>query len=214
MKFLVLTDLHQKTENIPWINSLVDEYSPDALLYLGDVTDLGTCEQAKDILSSIKGRKIVLPGNCDPRDTPSEISSVAEDLHGKSTEIGGVYIAGLGGGNISPFNSPFELTEEEIDGKLRPISRKGMLLMTHAPAYDTLDHIPSGVPVGSKAIRAIIEEFKPILALSGHIHEDYGIKDLGGTICVNPGPAMDRRAAVITITDDQVAVKLIGPEGA
>jgi Icc-related predicted phosphoesterase len=89
-----------------------------------------------------------------------------------------------------------------------------MLLMTHAPAYDTLDHIPSGVPVGSKAIRAIIDEFKPILALSGHIHEDYGIKDLGGTICVNPGPAMDRRAAVITITDDQVAVKLIGPEGA
>ena len=41
MKFLVLTDLHQKTENIPWINSLVDEYSPDALLYLGDITDMG-----------------------------------------------------------------------------------------------------------------------------------------------------------------------------
>ena len=50
--------------------------------------------------------------------------------------------------------------------------------------------------------------------ISGHIHEDYGIKDLGGTICVNPGPAMDKRAAIITVTDDQVAVKLIGPEGA
>ena len=46
MKFLVITDLHQKTENIPWINGLVDEYGPEAILCLGDVTDMGTGDQA------------------------------------------------------------------------------------------------------------------------------------------------------------------------
>ena len=214
MKFLVLTDLHQKTQNIDWINSLVDEYTPDAVLFLGDATDLGTTEKAVEIISAIKGNKLVLPGNCDPRNTPAAVSEVATDVHGKSAEIGDVYIAGLGGGNISPFNSPFELGEDEIYDMLKPISRKGMVLMTHAPGFDILDHIPSGVPVGSKSIRKIIEEFEPVLALSGHIHEDIGVKKVGNTVCVNPGPAMDRRAAFITVTDDQVAVKMIGPDSA
>ncbi len=211
MKLLVLTDLHQKTNMIPWINDLIDTERPDAVLCLGDVTDLGTTEDAVSIISSIHGKKYVLPGNCDTWDVPQAISSIAVNMHGRSTEILGHYMAGLGGGTISPFNSPFELTENEIDSGLRPISKKGMILMTHAPAFDTLDHIPNGTPVGSHAIRKIIDDFEPILAVSGHIHEDIGIKKIGKTICVNPGPAMDGRAAVIEIENSDVKARLIGP---
>ncbi len=211
MKLLVLTDLHQKTNMIPWINDLIDTERPDAVLCLGDVTDLGTTEDAVSIISSIHGKKYVLPGNCDTWDVPQAISSIAVNMHGRSTEILGYYMAGLGGGTISPFNSPFELTENEIDSGLRPISKKGMILMTHAPAFDTLDHIPNGTPVGSHAIRKIIDEFEPILAVSGHIHEDIGIKKIGKTMCVNPGPAMDGRAAVIEIENSDVKARLIGP---
>ncbi len=211
MKLLVLTDLHQKTNMIPWINDLIDTERPDAVLCLGDVTDLGTTEDAVSIISSIHGKKYVLPGNCDTWDVPQAISSIAVNMHGRSTEILGHYMAGLGGGTISPFNSPFELTENEIDSGLRPISKKGMILMTHAPAFDTLDHILNGTPVGSHAIRKIIDDFEPILAVSGHIHEDIGIKKIGKTICVNPGPAMDGRAAVIEIENSDVKARLIGP---
>ena len=212
MKFLVLTDLHQKTENIPWINGLVDRYSPDAVLYLGDITDLGTAQQAKEIISQFKGKVYAVPGNCDTPDTPEAISGTAVDMHGKSATVGGYYIAGLGGGNTSPFNSPVEYTEEQIDSMLRPISRPGMVLMTHAPAYDTMDHIPNGTPVGSTAIRKIIDEFHPIVALSGHIHEDFGMRKVGSTVCINPGPAMDKRAAMITLDGTKVDVEMIGPE--
>ena len=211
MKFLVITDLHQKTENIPWINSLVDEYEPEAILCLGDVTDMGTGDQAAEILSRINCRVYCLPGNCDARDLPEKISRVATDMHGKSAEVGGVYIAGLGGSNITIFNTPFELTEEEIDSALRPISRPGMVLMTHAPSYDIFDHIPNGTPVGSPAIRKIVEEFKPVLALSGHIHEDFGVEKIGDTVFCNPGPAKDRYAAVVDIVEGGVTVKMIEP---
>ena len=211
MKFLVITDLHQKTENIPWINGLVDEYEPEAILCLGDVTDMGTGEQAADIISQIKCRVYCIPGNCDARDLPEKISRVATDMHGKSAEIGGIYIAGLGGSNITILNSPFELTEEEIDAKLRPISRPGMVLMTHVPSYDIYDHIPNGTPVGSPAVRKIAEEFKPVLALSGHIHEDIGVQKIGDTVFCNPGPAKDRYAAVVDIVEGGVTVKMIEP---
>ncbi len=211
MKFLVITDLHQKTENIPWINGLVDEYEPEAILCLGDVTDMGTGDQAADIISKINCRVYCLPGNCDARDLPEKISRVATDMHGRSAEIGGVYIAGLGGSNITIFDTPFELTEEEIDAKLRPISRPGMVLMTHAPSYDIFDHIPNGTPVGSPAIRKIVEEFKPVLALSGHIHEDFGVEKIGDTVFCNPGPAKDRYAAVVDIVEGNVTVKMIEP---
>ena len=211
MKFLVITDLHQKTENIPWINGLVDEYGPEAILCLGDVTDMGTGDQAAEIISQIKCRVYCLPGNCDARDLPEKISRVATDMHGKSAEVGGVYVAGLGGSNITIFDTPFELTEEEIDAKLRPISRPGMVLMTHAPSYDIFDHIPNGTPVGSPAIRKIVEEFKPVLALSGHIHEDFGVERIGDTVFCNPGPAKDKYAAVVEIVESSVTVKLIAP---
>lgn len=211
MKLLVLTDLHQKTDMIPWINDLVDAENPDAVLCLGDITDMGTTEDAVSIISSVHGKKYVLPGNCDTWDVPKAVSSVATDMHGKSAVVDGCYIAGLGGGTISPFNSPFELDENEIDSILRPISRKGMVLMTHAPAFDTLDHIPNGTPVGSRAIRKIIDEFEPILAVSGHIHEDIGIKTVGKTVCVNPGPVMNGRAAVIDVNGSEVKARMIGP---
>lgn len=209
MKLLVFTDLHQKTERIPWINGLVESEKPDAVLCLGDITNLGTTEEAVSIISQISGEKYVLPGNCDTWDVPKAISGIAHDMHGKSAEICGRYVVGLGGGTISPFNSPFELTEDEIASTLDPLARPNMILMTHAPGYDTFDHIPNGTPVGSRAIRRIIDLYEPILAVSGHIHEDIGIKNVGKTMCLNPGPAMDGHAAIVRIKGGTVDAELL-----
>ncbi|MCQ2079378.1 MAG: metallophosphoesterase family protein [archaeon] len=211
MKFLVLTDLHQETANIPWINELVKTESPDAVLCLGDITNFGTGAQAADILSQIDCKVYALPGNCDPRELPASISEVAVDMHGKSAQIGEYHVAGLGGSNITIFDTPFELQEEEIDSLLRPISKEGMILMTHAPSYGILDHIPNGTSVGSPAIRKIVEDFKPVLALSGHIHEDFGTQKIDDTVFVNPGPAKDKRAAIIDMVGKNIKVKLIEP---
>lgn len=211
MKFVVITDLHQEVANIPWINGLIEEHSPDAVLCLGDITNFGTGKDAADILAQIKCKVYALPGNCDPTEVPECISSVAVDMHGKAVTIGDYYMAGLGGSNITIFGTPFELEEKEIDSMLRPISKPGMILMTHAPSYDILDHIPNGMPVGSPALRKIVEEFKPILALSGHIHEDFGVKKIGDTVFCNPGPAKDKRAAVVEIIGNDVTVKMIEP---
>ncbi len=193
------------------INSRIEKYAPDFTLFLGDVTDMGTGEDAVRIIQDINSEVYVIPGNCDPRDMSRKISGVAHDMHGKSTVIDGIHFAGLGGSNITIFGTPFELTENELYQGLKEISKKGMVLMTHVPSYGILDQIPSGQSVGSKAVKRIVDEFKPILALSGHVHEAIGVVEQDGTVFVNPGPARDGFGAIIDIKDGKPEVILLGP---
>jgi uncharacterized protein len=43
------------------------------------------------------------------------------------------------------------------------------------------------IPVGSTAVREIIEEYQPALALHGHIHESRGEAQIGRTLAINSG---------------------------
>lgn len=211
MKFLVITDLHQKCSAIKWINEEIKKNDAEFVLFLGDVTDFGTGEEAANIIAAIDSKVYAIPGNCDPRDLPEKISGVCTDMHGKAVDLDGYRLVGLGGSNITIFDTTFELTEDELYNGLAPISSEGMILMTHAPSYGILDEIPSGLNVGSPAIKKIVDEFHPVLALSGHIHEAIGVKEIDGTVFVNPGPARDGNCAIISIEDGKIDVKLIGP---
>lgn len=211
MKFLVLTDLHGKRSAIEWINRRIKENAVDCVLFLGDITDFGPEDVAVNILEDIESDVYGIPGNCDPLNLPSVIAEHGNDMHGRFVNMGGLHIAGLGGSNPTIFNTPFELSEDEIYEKLKPVSKKGMVLMTHAPAYGYNDMIPSGLNVGSTSILKIVKKYKPVLVLSGHIHEAYGTMVENGTTFVNPGPAKDGRCAVVTVEDGKVEAKLLGP---
>ena len=211
MRFLVITDLHQNTDMIDRFNGIIREKGAEFVLFLGDVTDFGTGEQAADIISRIESKVYVIPGNCDPLDLPEKIRDVAIDMHGNAADIGGYRLVGLGGSNITIFHTAFELEEDALYDGLKRNACEGMILMTHAPSVGILDEIPSGANVGSPAIKKIVDEYHPILALSGHIHEAIGCKVVDGTTFVNPGPAREGYCAVVDITDGKVDVELIGP---
>lgn len=211
MRFLVFTDLHQKVSVVDKINDMIERFGAEFVICLGDVTDFGTGEEAASILASIRSKVYAIPGNCDPLDFAPSISSVAVDMHGRATDLGGYRLVGLGGSNITIFHSPFELEEEDITDGLEGNCEEGMILMTHAPSYGILDHIPNGQSVGSPAIRAIVDRWHPILAMSGHIHEDFGVVEENGTVFLNPGPAKDGRMAIVDIDAGKVSVQMIGP---
>ena len=211
MRFLVITDLHQNTDMIGRFNGIIREKGAEFVLFLGDVTDFGTGEQAAEIISRIESKVYVIPGNCDPLDLPEKIRDVAVDMHGNAADIGGYRLVGLGGSNITIFHTAFELEEDALYDGLKRNACEGMILMTHAPSVGILDEIPSGANVGSPAIKRIVDEYHPILALSGHIHEAIGCKVIDGTTFVNPGPAREGYCAVVDIADGKVDVELIGP---
>ena len=88
------------------------------------------------------------------------------------------YISQLKDTSSAIFNfhaPPFESKLDEaplLDKDLNPILQGGRVVM---------------VPVGSKAVRKLIEKYKPLLGLHGHIHESSGSIKIGKTHCVNPG---------------------------
>jgi hypothetical protein len=111
-----------------------------------------------------------------------------------------------GWSNITPWHTFRE--EEEDKLRLRyeaMISQlkdvKNSVFNFHVPPYgSTLDEAPeltadlrpkyggrSIIPVGSRAGRAVIEAYQPLLGLFGHIHEARGTTRIGRTLCVNPG---------------------------
>lgn len=137
-------------------------------------------------------------------------------------------LIGLGHANVTPWNCPRDVTEEELEkliaGLVAQLEKPSHAVFSfHAPPYDTLiDQAPSLtkdlVPeyeggqvimkaVGSKAVRAAIERVQPLLALHGHIHESAGFQKIGRTLIVNPGSEYAEgimKAALINIDQDRV----------
>jgi Icc-related predicted phosphoesterase len=130
-------------------------------------------------------------------------------MHGRTVTLDGIKIAGLGGSNPTIFNTPFEISEDEIFSSLDAICDDVKVIMVHAPAFGHLDMIPSGMMVGSESIRSIVEKYRPLAVLSGHVHEERGIRESDGTLFLNPGAAKEGYAALLVVDNGKVSAELL-----
>ena len=88
-------------------------------------------------------------------------------------------------------------------------SGNSFVLMTHQPAWGTkVDTVGEDQHTGSIAIRDFIEKNKPLLAISGHIHEAAGVDSIGDTVVINPGPLRLGRYAYIQIEGRTVSAEI------
>lgn len=192
------------------------ERSYDCLLLIGDLTNFGPLSAAEDILNNVELAglpTLAVPGNCDPKSILEILDNHGVNLHAKLTKIDDVTFVGLGGSNLTPFNTPFELTEADIKEELDDLVDgldQNFILVTHAPPHDTLvDRTRDGIHVGSKSIRKFIEERQPSAALCGHIHESRNTDKIGQTLIVNPGPIGKGYATELEVVGKHVTVKLL-----
>lgn len=193
---LLLADLHGNYGKLEAFLS----YDYDAVIIAGDITNFGPLEPVDSVLSRFEVPCFAIPGNCDPREIIDVLErSDAVCLHNSWISLGNLTIAGLGGSNETPFGTPFELTEEEIDGELTRIVKhmdKNVhnVLLSHAPPYEALDAVGEN-HVGSLSIRKHMTQFD--LVCCAHIHEARGIAEVDGVTVVNPGSASDGYGALI-----------------
>ncbi|MGQ9624742.1 MAG: metallophosphoesterase family protein [Candidatus Bathycorpusculaceae bacterium] len=156
-------------------------------------------------------RVVVCPGNDDrfPVDDIVNKHKYVVNGEGKVIEVDDKHeMVSCGWVNPSPWKTAREEEEEKLEERLEKyISQlknlESAIFNFHAPPYQTkLDEAPlldkdlnpvirSGsvvmVPVGSKAVKKMIEKYQPFLGLHGHIHESSGSMKIGKTYCVNPG---------------------------
>jgi uncharacterized protein len=195
MKIVSFGDVHMATRNLTRMSEVLRD--TDLIIVSGDLTNFGGVTDAGSVLHDIRQachHVLALPGNLDRREVSSFLENEGVALHGKGIVVDGIGIFGCGGSNITPFNTPTELTEDEIYETLKrghALVRdcRPLVMVCHTPPFETkCDRIVGGKSVGSTAARRFIEEVQPDLCISGHIHESAAIDAIGSTMVINAGP--------------------------
>ena len=175
-----------------------------------------------------------IAGNDDPWscDTVLETSEQLRPCEDRLIEVGGHEMIACSVVNPTPWDSPREMDESALYDHLHGLAEQvsdpsRAIFMFHVPPYDSgLDTAreinpddltvvmrngqPHEIPVGSKAARQIIEEYQPLLALHGHIHESRGITTIGRTTCINPGSDYASghiHGALVKLSDHNVTMR-------
>jgi uncharacterized protein len=149
-------------------------------------------------------------GNDDPPELAELLDQApwGEHAEGRVVELAGHEVLSWGYSNRTPWDSYREMTEERLTEAIEPLCRTlrephRAVFNLHVPPYATgLDLAPvlderfqvqasAGrvrvAPVGSSAVRSLVEQVQPLLGLHGHIHESPGFRRLGRSLVVNPG---------------------------
>jgi len=218
MKILAISDPHGDYSKIRTIKKRAGDF--DLVVVLGDITHFGPDEKVEEFVEMFEKPILAIPGNCDHKSILKALdASKATNLHGKAKQIEKIRFIGLGGSNPTPFNTAFELSEEEIGTTLEKMvcsaeseeDCKTIVLLTHAPPCGARDELPAPAGhVGSTAIQKFLDRVD--LIICGHIHEARGMDTVGRTIVVNPGEASKGFGALITIDefgDKHIDVKFI-----
>ncbi len=205
MKILAITDIHGRQNINKELTELIID--SDVVIIAGDITDFGGEKDADKILKELlvlNENILAVPGNCDTPGVNKTLTNLGINLHGTMKKINDVAIYGLGGSNESPFNTPQEYRDSEIETILKQFkkdkSARFHIIVSHPPPVKTkVDKVFLGHHVGSKAVRGIIERFQPDLVICGHIHEARGVDRIGKTVVINPGP-FPKHCAIISLS--------------
>ncbi len=191
MKLLVFADSHGWFETLDAIKRLALAEDVDLLLCVGDVTTFG--KNQRTILQKINeiGKPVLMiHGNHEQEELLAHDCDDFDNitfLHKGAFRKGKYIFFGFGGGGFSEHEPAFERLSKHFKKEIR--NDDIVVLMTHAPPLNTkLDDL-NGKRVGVKDFRKFIEDAGVSLAVSGHIHEKFGVEDkIGNCIVVNPGP--------------------------
>ena len=216
MKILATADFHGSLEASRRTALEAKNVGADIVVLCGDVTHCGSIGDAKKVLSPldvIDLPVLFVPGNCDPPSLVGVNIGSLRCIHGRCETYGNIVFIGVGGGVIGPFQTMFEMTEEEVMNVLtlgfkHSQAKRWLILVSHSPPKDTkLDVAYTGEHVGSLSIRQFIQEKKPSIVFCGHVHEARGTDQINDTLLLNPGPAKHGHYALVDL-NEKIKVEL------
>ena len=193
MRIIAFGDIHMNAGGVEKIQGI---RSADYIIITGDITNFGSRKDAAtvlDRLQSLNSNLFGIAGNLDQPDVAEYLAEKGISLHSTARMLGGIGVMGLGGSNYTPFNTPYEFSEQDLASFLALgfagiSAAQDFILVSHAPPVQTgTDRLLNGQHVGSRAVRTFIEEKQPALCLTGHIHESRGEDRIGRTLVLNPG---------------------------
>ncbi len=178
LRILAAADIHGNFSIARKLSEKAKDTKADLVVLAGDI--YGYTEGKSGILKPFKeaGQKVLfVPGNCDFYKEYMELSEIGKNIDNYYVTYNGIGIVGIGSSNwkLNLNLSDFEKMKLNFE-KMEPRKK---ILVSHLHAGGTLAEF-SGF-LGEPILRKAVEEFKPNLLISAHIHEAEGIEDKIGT---------------------------------
>lgn len=215
MKIISFGDIHEDLNNLTLLKNEME--SADLVIVTGDLTNFNGRKEAERVIDEImKYNENVLAqlGNLDQPEVNDYLTEKGINLHRNGFIRDDIGIFGVGGSNLTPFNTPTEFSEDEIETFLlegidKVKDAKFKIMVPHMPPKDTkIDIITAGAHVGSQSVRDFILKHKPDIALSGHIHEARGSDTIENTLAFNAGMFREGGYVIITKTPGGLSAEL------
>jgi len=189
------------------------------------------CEIAEERLRGTGVRCFIDAGNDDEPEIVAVLkqASYVEMPEGQVIMIDDEHeMVSAGFANTTPWRAPRDIPDEELGKFIETMASKvrhpeRAVFNIHVPPHATgLDIAPllddnlkpvvvggevATGPVGSKAVRAAIERYQPLVSLHGHVHESRAVNKIGRTTCINPGSEYgdgNLRAALVNLKGDKL----------
>ena len=215
MKIISFGDIHEDLNNLTLLKN--ELRNADLVIVTGDLTNFNGRKEAERVIDEImKYNENVLAqlGNLDQPEVNDYLTEKGINLHRNGFIRDDIGIFGVGGSNLTPFNTPTEFSEDEIETFLlegidKVKDAKFKIMVPHMPPKDTkIDIITAGAHVGSQSVRDFILKHKPDITLSGHIHEARGSDTIENTLAFNAGMFREGGYVVITKTPEGLSAEL------
>jgi Icc-related predicted phosphoesterase len=161
---------------------------------------------ADERLAGTTYKVYMAPGNDDHLEVDQVIADSASivNCNSRKVMIGDHEMISFSWANPTPWNTPREKTEEELEPMIEELAATvqdvgSAIFNLHVPPYgyaldlapelspDLVQAADNKVHVGSHAVARVILKYQPLLGLHGHIHESRGAQKVRRTLIVNPG---------------------------
>jgi len=213
LKIIALTDLHNDLTSLAKIGNTLSQV--DLVLLAGDLTNGGSAQDASQVVQLVRkfnSSVLAIPGNWDRPEVDDYLSQEGINLHCKHILLDELTFIGMGLSLPGIVPTPNEIAESDFErffaeftANLKPNGLE--ILVCHEPPYGTRNDLTQGkIHVGSKSVRAFIEQRQPLICFTGHIHEGTGIDTIGKTKIVNPGPLSEGHYAYAEVTSDGIQI--------
>lgn len=215
MKIISFGDIHEDTGNL--IKIKPDLETADMIVLSGDLTNCHGKTETKKVLDAIKKYNkhlLVQYGNMDLSEVDGYLTKEGINLHGNGYIFGDVGIFGCGASSQTPFHTPSEIGEGDIErllinGYHKVKDAKWKVMVCHTPPKDTAtDIIRNGMHVGSQTVRDFILQYKPHVCITGHIHESRAKDKVGDTVVLNAGMFRDGWYIEVVVDNKGVSAAL------
>lgn len=193
LKILFTSDFHAK-EDLK--NAAVKEANSgdyDLFVNLGDFMNE---EYAEDLFDEVEIAGVGSTGNRDMMFSQEFLDGSTPVYNFLEADIDDEYKLILVGGDFP------DDVKTKIEDLIEDHDPQKVIIGTHYPPKKVGDRVHSGKRIGFDPFRELIIKHKPALWVNGHVHEDFGERELMGTKVLNAAAEETGKAFAVTLGDE------------